>query len=138
MSFTSVRTRVGKYELGRTLGEGTFAKVKFAKNLETGESVAIKVLDKEKILKHKMVEQVLIFLCQNFKRIFRLMLSVFRSPLPISPRKCSCNKFLSSQFSGMQTRQLGQGCETLNCNIMPFLLQNLLQMCVASKTDFSL
>ncbi|CAM6082117.1 unnamed protein product [Calypogeia fissa] len=58
MSFTSVRTRVGKYELGRTLGEGTFAKVKFAKNLETGESVAIKVLDKEKILKHKMVEQI--------------------------------------------------------------------------------
>jgi serine/threonine protein kinase len=58
MSFTSVRTRVGKYELGRTLGEGTFAKVKFAKNLETGESVAIKVLDKEKILKHKVVEQI--------------------------------------------------------------------------------
>eukprot|EP01018_Ginkgo_biloba_P030748 Gb_31411 [translate_table: standard] len=57
MSLQSVRTRVGKYELGRTLGEGTFAKVKFAKNVETGESVAIKVLDKEKLLKHKMVEQ---------------------------------------------------------------------------------
>ncbi|KAJ7530752.1 hypothetical protein O6H91_14G017500 [Diphasiastrum complanatum] len=58
MSFQNVRTRVGKYELGRTLGEGTFAKVKFAKNLDTGESVAIKVLDKEKVLKHKMVEQI--------------------------------------------------------------------------------
>ncbi|RRT47110.1 hypothetical protein B296_00045676 [Ensete ventricosum] len=33
------RTRVGKYELGRTLGEGTFAKVKFAKNVETGGNV---------------------------------------------------------------------------------------------------
>eukprot|EP00249_Psilotum_nudum_P012732 c23949_g1_i1 orf=481-1800(+) len=58
MSLHSVRTRVGDYELGRTLGEGTFAKVKFAKNTRTGESVAIKVLDKEKILKHKMVEQI--------------------------------------------------------------------------------
>ncbi|KAM0874455.1 hypothetical protein ACQ4PT_037404 [Festuca glaucescens] len=52
------RTRVGKYELGRTLGEGTFAKVKFAKNVETGENVAIKILDKEKLLKHKMIGQL--------------------------------------------------------------------------------
>ncbi|XP_073143494.1 CBL-interacting protein kinase 23 [Henckelia pumila] len=52
------RTRVGRYELGRTLGEGTFAKVKFAKNLETGENVAIKILDKEKVLKHKMIGQI--------------------------------------------------------------------------------
>uniref|UniRef100_A0A1D1YXL7 non-specific serine/threonine protein kinase n=1 Tax=Anthurium amnicola TaxID=1678845 RepID=A0A1D1YXL7_9ARAE len=52
------RTRVGRYELGRTLGEGTFAKVKFARNMETGENVAIKILDKEKILKHKMIGQI--------------------------------------------------------------------------------
>jgi len=58
MSLQSVRTRVGKYELGRTLGEGNFAKVKFAKNMETGEFVAIKILDKDKLLKHKMVEQM--------------------------------------------------------------------------------
>ncbi|EHA8588248.1 CBL-interacting protein kinase 23 [Cocos nucifera] len=51
------RTRVGKYELGRTLGEGTFGKVKFARKVETGESVAIKILDKEKILRHKMIGQ---------------------------------------------------------------------------------
>eukprot|EP00897_Mesotaenium_endlicherianum_P000165 jgi/Mesen1/10149/ME000076S09663 len=50
--------KVGKYEVGRTLGEGTFAKVKFAQNVDTGESVALKVLDKEKILKHKMVNQI--------------------------------------------------------------------------------
>lgn len=58
----SGRTRVGRYELGRTLGEGTFAKVKFARNVETGENVAIKILDKEKVLKHKMIGQVLLFL----------------------------------------------------------------------------
>lgn len=54
---TQVR-KVGKYEVGRTLGEGTFAKVKFARNSITGESVALKVLDKEKILRHKMVDQI--------------------------------------------------------------------------------
>ncbi|KAL1326238.1 CBL-interacting serine/threonine-protein kinase 23 isoform X4 [Arachis ipaensis] len=54
----SGRTRVGKYELGRTLGEGNFAKVKFAKNTVTGDNVAIKILDKEKVLKHKMINQI--------------------------------------------------------------------------------
>jgi serine/threonine protein kinase len=54
-----VKRQVGKYELGRTLGEGTFAKVRFAKNVETEEHVAIKILEKEKIMKqHKMVEQI--------------------------------------------------------------------------------
>ncbi|KAK6938049.1 Protein kinase domain, partial [Dillenia turbinata] len=50
--------KVGKYEVGRTIGEGTFAKVKFAQNTETGESVAVKVLDRSTIIKHKMVEQI--------------------------------------------------------------------------------
>lgn len=50
--------RVGKYEIGRTVGEGTFAKVKFAVNTETKESVAVKVLAKSTILKHKMVNQI--------------------------------------------------------------------------------
>ncbi|CAK9865938.1 unnamed protein product [Sphagnum jensenii] len=49
---------IGKYEIGKTLGEGTFAKVKYAKHVDTGASVAIKIIDKEKILKHKMVEQI--------------------------------------------------------------------------------
>lgn len=58
---SSSRTRVGKYELGRTLGEGNFAKVKFARNIETNDNVAIKILDKEKLLKHKMIGQVFFF-----------------------------------------------------------------------------
>lgn len=53
--------KVGKYEVGRTIGEGTFAKVKFAQNTETGESVAMKVLDRSTIIKHKMVDQVCVF-----------------------------------------------------------------------------
>ncbi|KAG1368158.1 CBL-interacting protein kinase 8 [Cocos nucifera] len=50
--------KVGKYEVGRTIGQGTFAKVKFAQNTETGESVAMKVLDRATIIKHKMVDQI--------------------------------------------------------------------------------
>ncbi|KAL3622315.1 CBL-interacting serine/threonine-protein kinase 9 [Castilleja foliolosa] len=61
MSRTTVartRTRVGKYELGKTLGEGTFAKVKFATNTQTGDHVAIKIIDRDRVLRHKMVEQI--------------------------------------------------------------------------------
>lgn len=58
MSQPKIKRRVGKYEVGRTIGEGTFAKVRFARNSETGEPVALKILDKEKVLKHKMAEQV--------------------------------------------------------------------------------
>ncbi|XP_038987687.1 CBL-interacting protein kinase 8-like isoform X9 [Phoenix dactylifera] len=50
--------KVGKYEVGRTIGAGTFAKVKFAQNTESGESVAMKVLDRATIIKHKMVDQI--------------------------------------------------------------------------------
>lgn len=53
-----VLRKVGKYEVGRTIGEGTFAKVKFAQNTETGESVAMKVLDRATIKKHKMADQI--------------------------------------------------------------------------------
>lgn len=63
----NVTKKVGKYEIGRTIGEGTFAKVKFAKNTETGEAVAVKVLAKSTILKHKMVDQVTVVLF-NIKR----------------------------------------------------------------------
>jgi 5'-AMP-activated protein kinase catalytic alpha subunit len=44
--------------MGRTLGEGSFAKVKYAKNTVTGDQAAIKILDREKVFRHKMVEQL--------------------------------------------------------------------------------
>eukprot|EP00262_Sarcandra_glabra_P022220 TRINITY_DN9779_c0_g1_i1.p1 TRINITY_DN9779_c0_g1~~TRINITY_DN9779_c0_g1_i1.p1 ORF type:complete len:441 (+),score=75.40 TRINITY_DN9779_c0_g1_i1:82-1404(+) len=58
MTAQGIRTRVGKYEIGKTLGEGSFAKVKYARNVVTGDSVAIKVLDKAQVLRHKMIEQI--------------------------------------------------------------------------------
>lgn len=67
-----VLRKVGKYEIGRTIGEGTFAKVKFAQNTETGESVAMKVLDRSTIIKHKMADQVLIIIHFIFYFLFLL------------------------------------------------------------------
>ncbi|XP_057950374.1 CBL-interacting serine/threonine-protein kinase 12-like [Malania oleifera] len=49
---------LGRYEVGRLLGHGTFAKVYHAKTVKTGESVAIKVLDKEKILKSGLTAHI--------------------------------------------------------------------------------
>ena len=49
----------GKYELGRLLGHGTFAKVYHARNLQTGKSVAMKVVGKEKVIKVGMMDQIM-------------------------------------------------------------------------------
>ncbi|KAK9690497.1 hypothetical protein RND81_09G132100 [Saponaria officinalis] len=47
-----------KYELGRQLGQGTFAKVYYGKNIVTNESVAIKIISKEQVWKAGMMEQI--------------------------------------------------------------------------------
>lgn len=49
---------MNRYELGRTLGQGTFAKVYHGRNLASGESVAIKVIDKEKVMRVGMIDQI--------------------------------------------------------------------------------
>ncbi|PNT75673.1 CBL-interacting protein kinase 24 isoform X3 [Brachypodium distachyon] len=49
---------VGRYEVGRTIGQGAFAKVKFAVDSDTGAAVAMKVLDKATILNHRMMHQI--------------------------------------------------------------------------------
>jgi len=51
-------TRVGKYELGRELGEGRFAKVRVARNIETGINVAVKIIDKKMIFSLNLMHQV--------------------------------------------------------------------------------
>ncbi|KAG1371475.1 CBL-interacting protein kinase 18 [Cocos nucifera] len=47
-----------RYEVGRLLGQGTFAKVYYARNIGTSQSVAIKVIDKEKVLKVGLIDQI--------------------------------------------------------------------------------
>ncbi|XP_015077505.1 CBL-interacting protein kinase 18-like [Solanum pennellii] len=46
-----------KYELGRLLGQGNFGKVYYGRDLESGQTVAIKVIDKEKVQKAELTEQ---------------------------------------------------------------------------------
>ncbi|XP_073270948.1 CBL-interacting serine/threonine-protein kinase 3-like isoform X1 [Primulina huaijiensis] len=58
MKQSKVGRRIGKYEVGKTIGRGSFAKVKLAKNSETGQSVALKILNKDMVLEHKMAEQI--------------------------------------------------------------------------------
>ncbi len=42
------RKAIGNYVLGRLLGEGTFAKVRLAVHLPSGERVAVKIIKKRK------------------------------------------------------------------------------------------
>jgi serine/threonine protein kinase len=49
---------VGHYIIGKTMGEGTFGKVKMGTHLITGEKVAIKILQKAKIVAVADVERV--------------------------------------------------------------------------------
>lgn len=48
----------GRFEINDLLGEGSFAKVYHACNINSGESVAIKVLDKRKILNIGLTRQI--------------------------------------------------------------------------------
>ncbi|MBA0587478.1 hypothetical protein Gorai_000606, partial [Gossypium raimondii] len=52
------RVLMEKFELGRLLGQGTFAKVYYARNTTTGLSCAIKIIDKEKIMKGGLIDQI--------------------------------------------------------------------------------
>uniref|UniRef100_A0A7N0U2N9 non-specific serine/threonine protein kinase n=1 Tax=Kalanchoe fedtschenkoi TaxID=63787 RepID=A0A7N0U2N9_KALFE len=49
---------LGRYEMGKLLGQGTFAKVYHARNVKTEEEVAIKIIDKEKILKGGLIAHI--------------------------------------------------------------------------------
>lgn len=47
-----------RYEIGRQLGQGNFAKVYFARNMTNGQSVAIKIIDKDKITRVGLIVQI--------------------------------------------------------------------------------
>lgn len=49
---------LSKYVIGRTLGEGNFGKVKYARHVESGLSFAIKILDLKRIQSLDLHEQV--------------------------------------------------------------------------------
>eukprot|EP00826_Nyctotherus_ovalis_P005296 TRINITY_DN11192_c0_g1_i4.p1 TRINITY_DN11192_c0_g1~~TRINITY_DN11192_c0_g1_i4.p1 ORF type:complete len:571 (-),score=48.12 TRINITY_DN11192_c0_g1_i4:206-1918(-) len=49
---------IGHYALGKSLGEGTFGKVRVGTHMLTGEKVAVKILEKERIIDIADVERV--------------------------------------------------------------------------------
>lgn len=49
---------IGNYILGRTIGEGTFGKVKLGRHILSGATVAVKVLQKDRIVEVADVERV--------------------------------------------------------------------------------
>ncbi|CAK8535605.1 unnamed protein product [Lathyrus sativus] len=72
-----------KYEVGKTLGQGNFAKVFHGKNVSTNESVAIKVIKKEKLKKERLMKQI--------KREVSVM-SLVRHPHIVELKEVMANK----------------------------------------------
>ncbi|KAG6533630.1 hypothetical protein ZIOFF_007505 [Zingiber officinale] len=50
--------RVGKYEIGRMLGEGNFAKVKLARHVDSGRCFAVKILERKRVLDLRTHDQI--------------------------------------------------------------------------------
>lgn len=55
---TPTTVRIGKYKIGKTLGHGSFGKVKQAKHILTGVQVAIKIINRSKIRSAEMSDKV--------------------------------------------------------------------------------
>ena len=53
------KVNVSDYEMQRTLGSGSFGRVKLAKNKKDGNFVAIKILKKSELIKLKQVDHIL-------------------------------------------------------------------------------
>ncbi len=53
------KLKLSDYELGQTLGTGSFGRVKISKNKVTGKYYAIKILKKAEIIKLKQVDHIM-------------------------------------------------------------------------------
>ena len=53
------KVKLSDYTIERTLGTGSFGRVKLAKNKTNGKYVAIKILKKAEIIKLKQVDHIL-------------------------------------------------------------------------------
>ena len=59
--------KLGDFLIKRTIGKGTFSKVKLAINTKTSEKVAIKILEKSKITEKDDIERLIreMFILKN-------------------------------------------------------------------------
>ena len=53
------KVKLSDYQIDRTLGTGSFGRVKLAKNKSTGKYVALKILKKAEIIKLKQVDHIM-------------------------------------------------------------------------------
>ena len=53
------KIELGEYKMDRTLGSGSFGRVKLAKHKKDGKYVAIKILKKGELIKLKQVDHIL-------------------------------------------------------------------------------
>lgn len=90
--------RLGKYELGRTLGEGNFGKVKFAKDTVSGQSFAVKIIDKSRIADLNFSLQVCVF---RSNRIFFIL----RIGYLFGEKMADGSKFLKLLFGFLQIKR---------------------------------
>jgi 5'-AMP-activated protein kinase catalytic alpha subunit len=58
MEQSSKQQSIGNYEIGKTIGRGTFGKVKLGTHKLTTEKVAVKILEKDRIKDVSDVERV--------------------------------------------------------------------------------
>ena len=49
---------MGNYIIGKTIGEGSFSKVKLGTHLVTNERVALKIIEKAKITESQDIERI--------------------------------------------------------------------------------
>jgi len=50
--------KVGIYEMGQLIGEGAFGQVKLAKNTNTKDTVAMKIIEKEKVKREELLHHL--------------------------------------------------------------------------------
>ncbi|EXB75643.1 CBL-interacting serine/threonine-protein kinase 1 [Morus notabilis] len=50
--------QLGKYQVGRTLGEGNFGKVKLAQDIQSGKPYAVKIIEKNRIISLNITDQI--------------------------------------------------------------------------------
>lgn len=55
---TRTRQRIGLYDVQKTLGEGSFGKVKLANHRVTGQQVALKIISRKKLISRDMAGRV--------------------------------------------------------------------------------
>lgn len=69
-------SRVGRYELGQTLGKGNFSTVKLARHIDTGDNVAIKIFDKHRVFANQPMDVLskVLFLIYHFIHLHLIFL----------------------------------------------------------------